>query len=333
MSKKLFKKNPVKFCRFYIEYIFVYLMYRLVKILPYSVLIFLGRISGYAMMLLPSIRKPSIANVKIMFPEKSKSECKKIARKGNGSIVLSLLEFVWFSNNQKRIDKYVSLTDEMIELCQLSKKDGESIIFVTPHIGSWEISGISMGAIAGIRFAVVAKNLHNPFLHTLMLKLRTEGTENLVISSDGAVKGMMKALKKDYAMATLIDQNTRVREGGIFIDYCGLSVPCSRAPAMFGRKLNSTISVGVSIRQPDGKHITFAYPLSKAAKDYSSDQELIQELTSISEDIIRKHPEQYLWFYKRFQYIPQEADQELIDKYPYYSTVANPRFYSNKAPK
>ena len=49
----------------------------------------------------------------------------------------------------------------------------------------------------------------------------------------------------------------------------------------------------------------------------------------ISENFIRRYPEQYVWYYKRFYYIPREADETLRSRYPWYSIAAPPTFYDN----
>ena len=48
----------------------------------------------------------------------------------------------------------------------------------------------------------------------------------------------------------------------------------------------------------------------------------------MTENLIRMAPEQYLWLYKRFQYIPQDASEELKRKYPSYARVVKPSFFS-----
>ena len=43
---------------------------------------------------------------------------------------------------------------------------------------------------------------------------------------------------------------------------------------------------------------------------------------------IRQFPEQYLWYYQRFNIIPPNCPDELKKRYPYYAKPANARFYS-----
>ncbi|MEG1980367.1 MAG: hypothetical protein RR060_06545, partial [Victivallaceae bacterium] len=65
-------------------------------------------------------------------------------------------------------------------------------------------------------------------------------------------------------------------------------------------------------------------------EDYASDEAVIQDVMNISERYIRRYPEQYLWLYKRFLYIPREISPELKSRYPYYAKVISDTFYTKK---
>ena len=75
---------------------------------------------------------------------------------------------------------------------------------------------------------------------------------------------------------------------------------------------------GITLRGDDDKLHTKCVALSKSEDEYET-QEMIQELISITEDYIRKYPEQYIWLYKRFAHIPRGLDEEKVKCYPYYS--------------
>ena len=163
-----------------------------------------------------------------------------------------------------------------------------------------------------------------------MANRSSEGS--IVIPAKGAVKGMMKALSDGNIVVTLIDQNTRARDGGVWTNFFGMPVPASRAPAMFARKRKCEIAIGGCVRV-GRKYKTFTEELPKSINEYDSDVELMQHLMDAHERIIRKYPEQYLWMYKRFQHIPETANTDTIKKYPFYSEMVKPRFYSTKTPK
>ena len=71
-----------------------------------------------------------------------------------------------------------------------------------------------------------------------------------------------------------------------------------------------------------------AWSLEKPFEEYTSHAEVLQELMKKSEKIIRENPEQYLWMYRRFQYIPENATPEQLARYPWYAERPGSKFYS-----
>jgi KDO2-lipid IV(A) lauroyltransferase len=139
-------------------------------------------------------------------------------------------------------------------------------------------------------------------------------------------------MREGMNIGLLIDQNTKVRAGGVFVDFFGLPVPSSKAPAELARfalnnEIKADIVFGISLRDENGILIGQVKSLQKPFEQYD-DREMIQELTNISEEFIRKYPEQYLWLYKRFAHIPRDIDEERKIRYPFYARTVKKSFYS-----
>jgi len=328
LRNKLVKKAQ-RSIRYILEAASVYVCYRLIRALPRRVNFSIASFCGFLMYSNPFFRKLVKANLKIVFPEKTEREIGLIARKSFTNLILSFLELAYFTGRPETVKKYVYLPDRINKEINDFHKQGKGFIFVTPHLGNWEIAGMMFANFfSNIPFAVVARVFPNPYLNKI-LDLGRLSHGNKVISAKGAIKGMVQALKEGYFMATLIDQNTRVRDGGIFVNFLGLPVPSSRAPAMFARKMNVPVGVGGCVRHGLKYEVIFEF-VHKKIEDYKDDTELIQDLLKITESYIRKYPEQYLWFYKRFQHIPMDASEDLIKKYPYYASIPNEKFYRKK---
>jgi len=323
--KKKFKK-----VRYLFEYIAVMPVYIFVRLLPLKGVYLLATVIGSIFYYIyPKAKKLIIANLSIAFPEKSPKELKKIAKKNCSNTILMLLEFFWFINRHDKLLSRLTMDpkiEEALIKCNIEKR---GVIWVTPHIGNWEVARIAQTSLDAIKMAVVARPLNNPHLNKLF-NFGREADGSTVIPSKGAVKGMINAMKNGLLIATLIDQNTRARDGGMFVDFFGLPVCTSRAPAMFGRKFNAYLAVGGAVRKPGYKYETFLKLLPKEAKDYESDEALISDLMKLTEEVIREYPEQYLWLYERWCYIPETSSEEKKGKYPYYSKEVTPRFYSEK---
>ncbi len=308
-------------------YIPIWIFSHIIKIMPRPVLDFTAELSGRIMYMVPMFRKIVIANISVAFPEYDRKKVKHMAQRSFTNLVRTLLEFFWFSNSEERLNRYVLLAPEAYEMLNRHIQANENIIFVTPHLGNWEATGLKVAISGGLDFAVVVRPPRYEWLNKL-IKAERGSFGNDIIEAKGAGRAMFKALKAGKSMATLIDQNTRVRDGGVFVDFFGLPVPSSRAPAVFAaRNPKVQLYVAGGVRLPDKRIQTFFEALPKPQSEYSDDQEMIQDLMTITEKYIRKNPDQYLWFYKRFQYIPRDATEELKSKFPYYAATAPDKFY------
>jgi KDO2-lipid IV(A) lauroyltransferase len=318
-------KHFLKNIRYLIEFLAILPAYTIIRFLPHSALFTISAFVGRILYILPGFGNLLKANLKAAFPEKDEREIRKIAKNSISNLILTGFEFIWFSNRTNLVGEYIDFDQDAWNSVKEGMDSGKGLIYVAPHLGNWELAGLMIKHYGKMPFAVVARTMNNPYFNWLLNSRRScEG--NRVIPAKGAIRGMIKALKEGYFLATLIDQNTRVRDGGIFVKFFGLPVPTSPAPAFFARKLDVPVVVGGCIREGK-RYKAFCKGLPKAPSEYKSEEEIIQELMKITEDFVRQYPDQYLWFYKRFQYIPKEADEELIKQFPSYSSIAPKRFY------
>ena len=327
---KKFKKR-LKSIRYFFEYIAILSGYFMIIIMPHRALFFMADIAGYVIYMIPKFRKLIIANLTVAFPEKKNCEIRRIAKKNAANIALTAIEFLWFIGKDKKIDELVHYRREEADLTKKYMENGTGAIWATPHLGNWEVAGLKFKRAEGIPFAVVVRIMQNPYMNKIVNSGRmSEGSR--VIPAKGAVKGMMKALKDGFFVATLIDQNTKGRDGGIFVNFFGLPVATSRAPALFARKMNVPVTVGGCIRK-GRRYETFTRELPKPTSEYATDKELIQAIMDETERIIRQYPDQYLWLYERWRYIPHDLNENQKKLYPYYAADVTPRFYDDSAPK
>lgn len=321
----------MKKIRFLIEYYCVLIPYSLLRISPHWLLIAVARTIGNGMFAVPWIGRLVTANVHTVFPELPLRKAARIGRRSLQNLAINLSEFFWLAGKPARIERYMEVEDATARRMQMHGERNELAILVNPHLGSWEASAVVATHLCKVKMVAIAKITRNPYLNELLNRKSREIEGLKIIFSKGAMRETIKALQQGYAIGTLIDQNTRVRDGGIFVNFFDLPVPCSKAPATLWRycKTNNipAVLLYATTLRVNGKLIGHCEPVSKALEDYSSDEEIIQELIHTSEKYIRQYPEQYLWFYKRFQYIPENISPELRARYPYYAATADRKFY------
>ncbi|MDD5596824.1 MAG: methyltransferase domain-containing protein [Victivallaceae bacterium] len=319
--------------RYLIEYIACLGAYFLLKLQPHFIVKAIAWFWGTFTYRLPQVSKLVNANIKTVFPEKNMREVKRIGRASMINMLLNIFEFLWMVNRRKRIEKYTRIAPETVKVLTEYAAGGARLIMVNPHLGSWEASGLMVPYYLDMKLAAVATPLDNPYLNKFFNSGNREKTCGMrIIFSQGAIRSAIKAMREGMNIGLLIDQNTKVRAGGIFVDFFGLPVPSSKAPAELARfalnnKIRTEIVFGVSLRDENGILIGRIRSLKKPFEQYE-DREMIQELTNISEEFIRKYPEQYLWLYKRFAHIPADIEEERKARYPFYARTVKKSFYS-----
>ena len=163
------------------------------------------------------------------------------------------------------------------------------------HLGNWEIwRGRDLW---GINAAAVVAAIGTPTINKLLTKARTANGLQ-IINQKGAARKVARALQQNLCVGILIDQNISPRHGGIFIDFFGLPAPTACRP--LARKLNIDVLVGACIRQPDGRFLgnqTLAPTGGRHETTFPDPRHHGRYQT-----LIRQHPEQYTWLYRRWRH-------------------------------
>lgn len=269
-------------------------------------------------------------NIRCAFPEKGKKEVFDLSRRCIASLILTVCEFFWFHNKPEKIREMVDIQPNLARVAETAVKclkEGRPVIFITPHHGNWEFSGMVLGIVFGFKMATVVRTPRNPYLGRLITGGRSVQNVQIIESRGGMMK-LVHAMENGRAAGMLVDQNVKIRNGGAFVDMFGLPCPVTRFPGTMVLRKNAYIGVGSCIRMPDGHFKATMDPLPKPSSEYASEEEVIRDIMKMTEDLIRMAPEQYLWLYKRFQHIPQEASEELKAKYPPYAQVVRSSFFS-----
>ena len=124
------------------EYLAVLVPYGFIRILPYAGVRILAKAGGAVICLVPSCRKLITANIRCAMPELPEAEVLRIARGSTFHLCMNLLEFIWVHGEPARIERCYDLGEETNATLQKHIAAGERILFVNPHLGSWEASGV-----------------------------------------------------------------------------------------------------------------------------------------------------------------------------------------------
>ena len=304
MKKKRKKKSElVK----RLEYYAACIIFFVVRLIPFRGIGLIGNVLGDLVYFLASRRRAiAIDNLKHAFSgEKSLSEINKIARQSCRSFVITFLEIVKFRSlftGSQVMDKMKSYAENLDELFHKAKKihdESGGCIFVTPHIGNWEILP-QVSSVIGIPLAIVARPLDNEYLEKLIFKSRvSEG--QYIIPKKNALFVLQRTLQKGTSIGMLPDQSTMK---GIIIQFFGRPATTTPVPAVLAIRYNRPIVVVAACRKENDQFEGFVSDAIWPGEYTSEKAEIIritEAVTCNMERIIRKYPDQYLWMHNRWK--------------------------------
>lgn len=291
--------------------------FNLIQLLPYRCVTALASLVARLIFLGPASRRMVLANLAVAFPDWDDDQRRVVAKRSLRNVCHTFLEFIWLMRRPQRIFDLVQFPDEQMSKLKDALSDDVGAIFISPHLGSWELGNLAINA-HGVHTTSVYAKIGSTYVERTVLRCRTQFGAKF-ISERGAAKTTMRSLRDRCNIGLMIDQNTRPRLGGIFVDFFSLPVPASRAPAMFARKVNAPVIMGCCVRDEQGRLHCEIATLRKAAADYESDEALTRDINRQTEAWIRQYPDQYLWLYRRWRYIPQDCDADTQARYPFYS--------------
>lgn len=231
------------------------------------------------------------------------------------NVVRVLLDYFWFSRDtRQRIEKHVEL-DEATE--KLAATEG-AIVFVTGHLGAWELAAQAF-CLRDRRGTVVYSPVGSSATQRLMLKMRSQNGQDLV-PREGALVPLLRALKKGHFIGLLLDQRTTLLEGGVFVDFMGLKTTISKAAGLLAERTGTPIYVHFCRFLGAGQYRVESF--RSLQPDHGMEPGAVHQwIADALGDAIREVPEQWLWMYRRWRIIPPGEDPA---RYPYYAHKFDP---------
>jgi lauroyl/myristoyl acyltransferase len=288
----------------------------LIPCLPRRAVLGLARAAGWcAFVCAVHLRRVGYANLDLAFGESLSPARKRAILCGAfRSFALVVLDTLWLSRDtRRRVEALVRFDEGFRDLFVRRAQ-----ICVTCHMGNWEALGLAFG-VRGFPLASVAAPLANPAVDAMFNRMR-EATGQVVIPVRGALRSLVRTLREVGKVALLLDQNTKPSEGGVFVDFFGLPVPVASTAAALALRTGAEVYVGACIPMPDGTYRAPAPrlipPPVDGAERGDSERAMTAAIAKGIEDLVRAHPEHWLWMYKRWKHVPPGGDRA---RFPFYA--------------
>ncbi|WP_104747682.1 lipid A biosynthesis lauroyl acyltransferase [Helicobacter cetorum] len=245
------------------------------------------------------------ANLDFVFESsKSEAEKEKIIQKGYENFAFIILETIRVIFIPKdKYDARFSLVNEENVWKSLSK-EGQAITLCM-HFGYWEAVGTTLAQYYENygRGCLGRLTKFAPINHMIMSRREAFGVQ--FVNKVGAMKELIKMYNKGNGLVgILVDQNISHKEG-VVVKFFNKDATHTTIASILSRRYNIDIQPVFIDFNDDYSHYTATYYPSIRSKITDNAENDILECTqaqaSLCEEAIKKHPESYFWFHRRFK--------------------------------
>ncbi len=291
--------------RYRIEYALAWIFIKVVGLLPRP----LARIKGMALAWLVyffhrKLRRVGMRNLELAFPEKSLAERKKILHGVFTSLGCQVAEVCMFPQYTKE-NVSQTVVYEGFENFERALARGKGVMFLTAHLGAWELSAFAH-SLYGYSLNIVMRPLDNPYLDRLARHYRTMHG-NKAVDKDFA-RGLIAALRKGETVGVLMDTNM-IENHGVFVDFFGHQACTATGVARIALKTDAAVVPGFTIWDPVLKKYRLRFdPAVKLIRTKDREADVLAntaQFTKVIEDYVRRYPDQWLWVHRRWKTRPK----------------------------
>ena len=182
------------------------------------------------------------------------------------------------------------------EHIEAARAAGKGIVFLTPHLGCFEITAQYYSAFGDI--TVLYRQPKQHAVQKLILNGRKRERLHLAPADLGGVRSLIKALKKGEAVGMLPDQAPKVGEG-VWLKFFGrYAYTMTLAARLTETGATTLLAWGERLPQGRGYRLHFRQPLQAL---HGSTVDRAQQINDEIEALVRECPTQYLWGYNRYK--------------------------------
>lgn len=268
--------------------------FRLLSYLPLAWGQSIGAMVGWlAWILSPTYRRHMRENMVLALGEDGERRLRSGAISQAGRQFLELPK-VWLRPLDEVAGRVVQVSGW--ELAEAAMEAGKGILYLTPHLGCFEITAQYLSTHAPI--TVMYRPPKRAWMQTLIETGRARQQLRLAAADVAGVRALLKALKKGEAVGLLPDQAPKVGEGR-WLNFFGKPAYTMTLAARLSESGAAVIMVWAE-RLPAGKGFHFHLQAPSQALAGST-EERAQQISQEIETLIRQCPTQYLWGYNRYK--------------------------------
>jgi KDO2-lipid IV(A) lauroyltransferase len=250
--------------------------------------------------------------VRAAFPGLAETEVLRIARASYAHLGRTTIETALMPNLDTA--QILGLFEDVDgwDVVERARALGKGVLFVSGHLGNWELGG-SFIAANGMPLEAVARRMQNPLFDAYITETRRRIGMTVIHDAD-AVRRIPRATREGHGVAMLVDQGA-VGLASSWVPFFGRYAKTPRGPAVFALRLQSPIVFAVAIRQPNDRYVMHfeKVPVTPTGDREADVDQIVADYTATLERWVRRYPEQYFWHHRRWKHQRAGTPRELGD--------------------
>jgi KDO2-lipid IV(A) lauroyltransferase len=246
------------------------------------------------------------------FPELSHDEVVALARESYAHLGRTFVESALFDKLGKQGVLDIAEDVEGWHHIDEAMANGKGIIFVTGHVGNWELAGAYVAA-RDVPLDAIARGMANPLTDEYVTRVR-EATGMVIVHDSEAVRRAPRSLRAGRGVAFIADQGV-LGLASTFVPFFGRPAKTPRGAAVFALRFEVPVIFMVALRKPNGRfRIVVERIETKRTANMDRDVDsIVAAFTQHLEKWVRLVPAQYFWQHRRWRRQPPDTPPELRD--------------------
>ena len=249
---------------------------------------------------IPIRKKLVLDNIKSAFPNKTNDWHISTAKRSYKFFINQTIQFFALPQSYQKSTILVKGK----EIFDASIKRGDGIILVSGHFGAWEILSAWLGT-NNYPTTGVAMKQKNHGSDKYFLEQRAQfGMKHIYRKS--SFDNMYRILEQKEVLILVSDQDARKR--GVFVKFFNQQTSTPKGAARFHLENGAPIIFTICYQNKPNDYTIEFHPIKIAPK--ATIKSITQSYTSILEKHIRRFPEQYFWWHRRWKTKPVPKNNE-----------------------
>ena len=200
----------MKIVKYFLEFIFIVILFIIFKILGFKLASNMGGYIGKKIGPLFRSKQTILTNIKNALPSANKADLELIIQSMWENYGRILAEYVFLKDFRKeKLNDYLEIEGK--EHLNKVRDSNEQVVFVSGHFNNFELMAMQIEK-SGINLAAIYRPLNNIFLNVIMEKIRTKYIcKNQIKKGRSGTRELLKSFNNKNSIALMIDQ--RVSEG------------------------------------------------------------------------------------------------------------------------